>query len=240
LNILDDHSRLLVNSAAFPTLKAVDVVECFFAAADRYGLPAAFLTDNAAVFSGKSRRGQVPLEQELARLGIDVKHSTPYHPQTCGKVERLHQTLKRYLQKQPRAVSRAVLQAQLEAFRSHYNQHRPHRALAGQTPLVAFNARLKARPLPPPTPTHYRVRQDRIDAEGRVTLRYLGKLQHIAVGVRHRHRHVRLLVAGAEVRIVTTDGELLRQLTIDPNRTYQGLGGRWPVHNDVRQESGMS
>src|SRR3989442_10325322 len=91
LNIEDDHSRLFVHSSAFHTLKAGEVVEAFFAAADSHGLPASFLTDNAAVFSGGSRRGKVPLELELERLGIEVKHSTPYHPQTCGKVERLHQ-----------------------------------------------------------------------------------------------------------------------------------------------------
>ena len=97
LNLLNDHSRLLLNSTAFPTLKAADVVQAFFSTSDSYGLPASFLSDNAAVFSGRSRRGL-----ELERLGIEVKHSTPYHPQTCGKVERLHQTLKRYLRQQPR------------------------------------------------------------------------------------------------------------------------------------------
>ena len=94
-----------------------------------------------------------------------------------------------------------------------------------------FNTRLKARPTQPPAPTHYRVRQDRIDATGKVTLRYLSKLRHIPVGAAHRNRKVLLLVAGDEVRIVTTDGTLLRQLTLDPSRSYQPLGGRCPVHN---------
>jgi len=86
LNLLDDHSRLFLGSTAFQTVKAADVVEAFFAASDSYGLPASFLSDNAAVFSGRSRRGKVALELELEALGIEVKHSTPYHPQTCGKV----------------------------------------------------------------------------------------------------------------------------------------------------------
>jgi transposase InsO family protein len=240
LNLLDDHSRLLLNSTAFKTVKGLDVVDCFYSAADLYGLPAAFLTDNAAVFSGRSRRGRVPLELELDMHGIEVKHSTPNHPQTCGKVERLHQTLKRYLRMQAPAQSLGHLQLQLDAFRARYNQHRPHRALAGQTPLVAFSARLKARPDPANSPTHYRVRQDSIDSNGSVTLRYLGRLRHIRVGAKHRNRQVRLLVAGAEVRIVTTDGDLLRLLQLDPDRVYFGLGGRWPVHNVVKQQSGMS
>lgn len=240
LNMLDDHSRLFLNSTPFPTVKAADVVQAFGAASDSYGLPAAFLTDNAAVFSGRSRRGKVALELELERLGIDVRHSTPYHPQTCGKVERLHQTLKRYLHKQPPAQSIAHLQLQVDSFREYYNFHRPHRALGKRTPFVAFNARLKAKPNPAQTPTHYRVRQDRIDATGKVTLRYLGRLRHIPVGWVHSNRKVHLLVAGADVRIVTTDGILLRALTLDPNRSYQPLGGRWPVHNVLRQASTMS
>jgi transposase InsO family protein len=241
LNLLDDHSRLLVNSTVYHTLKGLDAVHAFFAASDRYGLPASFLSDNAAVFSGRSRRGKAPLEAELVELGVEVKHSTPYHPQTCGKVERFHQTLKRYLAKQPPANSLAELQLQLDSFRDYYNQRRPHRALAGRTPRDAFNARLKARPEPPSSSPHYRVRRDRIDTDGKVTLRYLGRLRHIQVGARHRNRKVHLLVAGAEVRIVTTDGELLRALTLDPARDYQGLGtGRWPVHNVLQQASTMS
>ena len=240
LNLLDDHSRLLLQSTAFPTVRAANVVQVFFSAADGYGLPASFLSDNAAVFSGRSRRGKVALELELEALGIEVKHSSAYHPQTCGKVERLHQTLKRYLRKQTPARSLAHLQSQLNSFREYYNQQRPHRALGRRTPLVAFNARLKARPARPQAPTQYRVRRDRIDATGKVTLRYLSKLRHIPVGAAHRNRKVLLLVAGADVRIVTTDGTLLRQLTLDPSRSYQPLGGRWPVHNVLRQASTMS
>ncbi len=240
LNLLDDHSRLCLSSTAFPTLKAQDVVHTFFSAPEQYDLPASFLSDNAAVFSGRSRRGKVALELELEERGIEVKHSTPYHPQTCGKVERFHQTLKRYLARQQPAASLALLQLQLDTFREHYNQRRPHRALGRRTPLVAYNARLKARPQLPEKAVHYRVRKDQLDDTGKVTLRYLSKLRHIPVGRLHARRKVLLFVAGADVRIVTTDGTLLRQLTLDPSRSYQPLGGRWPVHNVLRQESGMS
>lgn len=152
----------------------------------------------------------------------------------------MHQTLKRYLRQQLPAQSLAHLQLQLDNFRSHYNQRRPHRALGGRTPLVAFNARVKATPKLPTYPTHYRVRHDQIDTHGSVTLRYLGRLRHIRVGVQHRHRKVLLLVVGDDVRIVTTDGVLIRHLKLDPDRVYFGLGGRWPVHNVLQQESGMS
>jgi transposase InsO family protein len=94
LNVLDDHSRLLVGSDALSRFKAADVLRSFLAAGACYGLPEALLTDNGAVFTANSRRGKVLLESELEGLGVEGKHSTPYHPQTCGKVERLHQTLK--------------------------------------------------------------------------------------------------------------------------------------------------
>jgi transposase InsO family protein len=221
LNLLDDHSRFCLASVAFPTIKAPDVLLTFYLAAESYGYPAKFLTDNAAVFSGAPRRGRVALESELDRLGIESKHSSPYHPQTCGKVERFHQTLKRYLARQAPAESLAHLQLQLDAFHLYYNQQRPHRSVDGRTPLQAFEARLKARPALATPPVQYRVRRDRLDADGRVTIRYLGRLRHIHVSYRRRRRPVTLLVAGPEVRILAEDGSLLRELTLDPTRDYQ-------------------
>jgi transposase InsO family protein len=100
LNMLDDHSRLFLASRAFPTVKAADVVDVFRMAIALHGAPASLLTDNGAVFSATPRGGKVLLQIELERLGIEAKNSRPYHPQTCGKVERLHQTLKRYLANQ--------------------------------------------------------------------------------------------------------------------------------------------
>ena len=223
LNMIDDHSRLLVASVAFRTVKAADVVTVFHAAARAHGYPAAFLSDNAAVFSGSSRNGTVLFESELARLGIRCTHATPYHPQTCGKVERLHQTLKRFLAKQAAPESLGHLQLQLDAFTADYNQHRPHRALDGRTPLVAFTARLKARPTAAPAAVAFRVRHDRVDTNGTITLRYQSRLRHIAVGRVHKYESVRLLIAGDHVRVIRDDGSLIRELTIDPGRDYQSL-----------------
>ncbi|HKW71700.1 MAG TPA: IS481 family transposase [Candidatus Dormibacteraeota bacterium] len=240
LNMIDDHSRLVLASVALTSLKAGDAHEIFIAATESHGLPASLLCDNAAVFSGKSRRGKVVLEAELERLGIRCIHSTPYHPQTCGKVERFHQTLKRFLVRQVAADSLPLLQLQLDNFRCYYNQQRPHRALAGSTPLVAFNARVKAKPEPVEPPTHFRVRRDKVDRFGRVTLRYLGQLHHIGVGLAYKNRPIRLLVAGDHVRVVTEEGSLLRELVIDPSRDYQPLGGRTLFRHVVRQASAMS
>jgi transposase InsO family protein len=220
LNMLDDHSRFCVSSVALRTVKAADVLEAFYLAADSYGYPAKFLSDNAAVFSGTPRQGRVALESELDRLGIESRHSSPYHPQTCGKVERFHQTLKRYLQRQAPAESLAHLQLQLDAFRLYYNQQRPHRSVDGRTPFQAFHARLKARPSAP-SPIQYRVRRDKLDAGGRVTIRYLGRLRHLYVSYKHRRQPVTLLVAGPHVQVIAEDGSVLRQLSLDAGRNYQ-------------------
>jgi len=169
---------------------------------------------------------------------------TPYHPQTCGKVERFHQTLKRSLARQAPARSLAELRLQLDTFRAYYNQHRPHRALGSRTPLVAFHARLKAHPVGATPEAHFRVRHDRVDKVGSVTLRYLSRLRHISVGRAHSGKLVHLLVANRVVRVITDDGSLLRELTLDPSRDYQPRGvppGPQPrVHDVLRHVSAMS
>ncbi|MGH2473180.1 MAG: IS481 family transposase [Candidatus Limnocylindria bacterium] len=221
LNVLDDHSRLLVAATAFRTVKAADAVAVFHQAAARAGYPTALLSDNAAVFSGSSRQGKVLLESELERLGIRATHAAPYHPQTCGKVERFHQTQKKWLRAQPAAATLAELESQLDRQRLHYNLHRPHRAIGRRTPAEVFEAKVKAGPGSAPAPAHYRVRYDTVDRHGKVTLRYDSRLHHIGLGRAHRGKSIVLFVADRLVRIVTVDGELLRELVIDPTRDYQ-------------------
>ncbi|MEO6350431.1 MAG: IS481 family transposase [Candidatus Limnocylindrales bacterium] len=221
LNLVDDHSRLCLGAVPLRTVKGADPVTLFHQAAGRCGYPAALLSDNAAVFSGGSRGGKVLLEAELERLGIRASHARPYHPQTCGKVERFNQTEKRWLRAQPAAATLAELQAQLDRFRMHYNNHRPHRALGRRVPQEVFDAKVKAGPGAAASPVHYRVRHDQVDDHGVVTLRYDSKLRHIGLGARHRGKAIVLLVADRSVRVVTEDGELLRELVLDPSRDYQ-------------------
>ena len=100
LDFIDDHSRLIVAAKVLRVTKAADVVDTFKEAAETWGYPASVLTDNGAIFNGGPRKGVTVFEALLKDLGIVTKHSRPYHPQTCGKIERFHQTLKRYLDKQ--------------------------------------------------------------------------------------------------------------------------------------------
>jgi transposase InsO family protein len=223
LNMIDDHSRLFLASQAFSTVKARDVVDVFHKTAELHGLPACLLSDNGAVFTATPRKGKVLLQTELERLGIASKNSRPYHPQTCGKVERLHQTLKRYLDAQEPAETLGELQGQLDRFVHYYNDIRPHRALDGRTPLQAYSARIKAKPAAVKPGTHFRVREDKVDAHGKVSLRYMSKLHHIGLGRAHKGRQVKLLIADQSIRVITPDGELIRELTLNPNRDYQPL-----------------
>ena len=225
LNIVDDHSRLLVGSTARTIFKAADIVTDLHAAITRYGRPERLLTDNAKVFTGYYRgRGWVALERQMAALGIGLRHSKPYHPRTCGKVERLHQTLKKWLTRQPRADSIAALQTQLDTFTAYYNHQRPHRGINRRTPATAYAARPKA------TPTrqgilideHFRVRRDRIDRDGKLTLRHNSRLHHLGVGRRHAGTRVLMLIHDLNIRVLDEDtGELISALTLDPGRDYQ-------------------
>jgi hypothetical protein len=181
------------------------------------------LSDNGAVFTGRSRgQGRVVLEVTLHRRGIRLRHSRPYHPQTCGKVERFHQTLKKWLTTRSRARTLGQLQAQLDTFRGDDNTQRPHRALGRRTPIQADQARPKAVPTGLPLDdTQYRVRHDKLDPSGVFTLRHNSRLHHIGVGRRHAGTDILVLVHQLHVRVLTHDGELLRELQLDPSKDYQ-------------------
>jgi len=226
LNVLDDHSRFLVASCARVVFKAADVVEAFHEATACHGLPASLLTDNGAVFTAAPRGGgRCAIELECDRAGVRLHHSSPYHPQTCGKVERFHQTLKKALRARAAPRTLGELQGELHRFRAYYNEVRPHRAIGRHTPAEAYAARPKAVPSGAQVPAHFRVRRDRIDSGGAVTLRHDSKLHHIKVGRAHAGTRVLMLVAGLDVRIVSEDGELIRELVLDPSRLYQAMGG---------------
>jgi transposase InsO family protein len=224
LNIIDDHSRLCIASRAFVNARSPDVVRTLHRAAERWGYPEAWLSDNGAIFTASARGGIGAMESELLALGIRSKHSRPYHPQTCGKVERFHQTLKKFLAKQDPPSTKKQLQVQLDHFAAYYNDVRPHRALARRTPAEAFAARAKAYPCGPRIDCNgYRVRHDRVSKAGNVTVRYRGRLHHIGVGAAYKGWRIVLLVAGREVRIISLDGDPMRRLILDPTKDYQPM-----------------
>ena len=168
----------------------------------------------------------------LATLGIAQKNGSPGHPQTQGKIERFHQTLKRWLAARAPATTVAELQEQLDDFRAHYNERRPHRALGRITPAEAYGARPKAMPSGNGAPAHFRVRYDRIDAKGKVSFRRAGKMHHLGIGSAHARKRVMALAEEKKVSVVDlATGEVLSTHEIDPGRTYwrnqDREPGRW-------------
>ena len=226
LNILDDHSRVALASLARPTITGPDVLDTFLATFTRWGTPAAVLTDHGAIFTATPRRGgRSALQVTLGELGINYINSRPYHPQTCGKVERFHQTLKKRLTALPAAQTITELQTQLDDFAAYYNTIRPHRALQRHTPIQAFTNRPKAFPTSYRIPPHYRVRHDRIDAAGVVTIRYNSRLHHIGLSKHLRGTHVIVLIDDLNIRVLDHhSGQLIRKLVLDPTRDYQPRG----------------
>lgn len=126
------------------------MVATISASSEAQGWPTATLTDNAAVYTSRFTGGRNSFEYLLAYLGIRQKNGSAGHPQTQGKIERFHQTLKRWLGRQPAAADLVWLQAQLDAFRLDYNERRPHRAIgritrSGATPRSTISARPSSR-----------------------------------------------------------------------------------------------
>jgi hypothetical protein len=171
------------------------------------------------------------------------KNSRPNHPTTCGKVERFQQTMKKWLLAQPvQPATITGLQTLLDAFVRAYNHDRPHRSLPHRaTPAAAFAARPKATPgTSRARNTHDRVRHDKIDKAGCVTLRVSGRLHHICVGRTLTGTDVLLLVQDLHIRVIpAATGELLRDLILDPRssildpRSSQGL----PAHRSPTRPS---
>jgi transposase InsO family protein len=230
LTWLDDHSRYALSVTAHPRVTGPIVLTAFRAAAARYGTPASTLTDNGMVFTTRlsgGKGGRNGLEAELRRRGVKQKNGKPNHPQTQGKVERFQQTLKKWLRAQPaQPATTSQLQALLDTFTGIYNHQRPHRSLPHRaTPATAYAARPKAAPGNRAADTHDRVRTDRVNANGAVTIRTGGRLYHIGIGRTHARTRILLLIQDLNIRIINAaTGELLRELTIDPTRNYQRTG----------------
>ena len=231
LSWLDDHSRYALSVTAWSAVTGPIVVESFRAAVTAYGIPASTLTDNGMVFTTRfsgGKGGRNGFEHELRRLHVAQKNSRPNHPTTCGKVERFQQSMKKWLRAQPdQPATIGDLQTLIDHFVELYNQHRPHRSLPHRaTPATTYTALPKALPASSrDTDTHTRIRHDRIDDTGVVTLRVAGKLRHIGIGRTHARTHIIMLINDLHVRVVNAaTGELLRELTIDLTRDYQPTG----------------
>ncbi len=231
VNVLDDHSRYLLASVAGPAATGDLAWDTFEIAASRYGLPRQVLSDNGLIFTGRLHGTEVAFEVSLKDLGIELINSAPYHPQTLGKLERFHRTLKEWLEDEGPAETLEHLQELLDGFRFHYNRGRPHQGIDDATPAERYGIAPidpDAIRLPDPDgmteptyPPDAYVRK--VGATGNIGWR--GKLVH--VGSRYAAAHVRVVEVDQLVHIYHGDA-LIRALTIDPDRYYQPKGGRQP------------
>lgn len=224
LDFLDDHSRFLLNIRAAAAFTGPMVVTVMTELINRYGPPMSTLTDNGLVFTTRLARfkgARGGFEKLLAAHGITQKNGRPGHPQTQGKIERFHQTLKRFLAARPLPDTIEDLQTLLTQFQTWYNTARPHRSIGRRTPEQAYTALPKATPTGPAR-SEWRSRTDKVDNNGKVTVRYAGKLRHLGIGAAHAGTPVLLLIHDRDV--TTSDantGEIIAEHTIDPGRDYQ-------------------
>lgn len=139
--LIDDHSRFAVASHVAWAETADAAITVVDKAINAHGVPQRLLSDNGVALN-PSRRGQVgQLVAHVSALGVEAITGKPYKPTTQGKNERFHQTLFRYLDKQPLAGTLADLQAQVDQFDRIYNTERPHQGLPGRsTPQAAWDA----------------------------------------------------------------------------------------------------
>jgi transposase InsO family protein len=232
LSWIDDCSRFALSVTAHAPVTGPVVSATFRDTVAEHGIPASTLTDNGMVFTTRlagGKGGRNALERQLRDLGVRQINSTPGHPTTCGKVERFQQTLKKWLRAQPvQPATVEQLQARLDAFARTYNHRRPHRSLPHRaTPATIYTTRPKAAPPQGSraTDTHDRVRRDRVDKAGKITLRHGGTLYSIGIGRTHARTRVIVLAQDLQIRIIdAATGELLRELTLDPSKRYQGTG----------------
>lgn len=244
LQVIDDHSRLIIASRAVPAETALAAVEVMRVAIAAHGTPVHVLSDNGLAFN-QSRRGKTcKLQTYLGSLGVNMIAAAPNHPQTCGKNERAHLTLQRWLAARPRPATLTDLQALLERFDHLYNTTRPHQGLPGlMTPATAYAATPKApAPLPPAPPSapprtpRARVRTNTVNDRGYLRFDHLT----IGIGTAHSAQTFHALIDPDKVTLFDPNGSHYRDITLEPGRTYYGSGKPRGGRRQPRLPSTMS
>jgi transposase InsO family protein len=226
IDVVDDHSRYLLAAIAAEGPTGEAAWDCFEEAASRYGLPRQVLSDNGLCFTGRLHGVIVEFERSLKELDVELINSAPYHPQTLGKLERFHRTLKEWLTDEGPADDLPHLQEILDGFRFHYNRERPHQGIGNLTPAERYIAPIPivdgrvmsigfdqhGEPIYPPKAI---VRS--VSEAGKLT--YANK--QIQVGRRFAGTRCRIVADDTLVHIYWGE-EDIRSFTFDPNNRYQG------------------
>jgi transposase InsO family protein len=216
--VKDDCSRTQVANLGWTSEDTMGAWECLARGIDDFGKPRLLLSDNSLAFTGKLHNRIVLVEKNLMALGIKPITSRPHHPQTCGKNERGHQTLRQWLAARPTAATLEELQALLNRYQQEYN-NRPHQGLdPNQTPLerriaATRHTPIQVRPEQPTLVRHCTVKpRGFINWEGR----------RIAVG-RELASRILVVFATGDHLLIFYRHHLVRDLMLDRSRRYQGL-----------------
>jgi putative transposase len=219
--VLDDCTRLLAACQAAAAETAAGAVAAIRAAAQACGAPGIVLCDNGAAFTGGPRArgaGAGAFSRAVTALGARLIHSSPYHPQTCGKVERHHQTLKRWLATQPAPATTGELQALLDAYRDYYNTRRHHTAVK-TTPRRAWDtASAHGGPGQLPRQDDATIHALTVSATGTVNL---GGLR-ISIGRDQAGQHITIIRDHDRATAYTPSGQPIGHLRLDHAKRYQG------------------
>jgi transposase InsO family protein len=214
---LDDHSRVVTGlDACLGEGSAALVWSVMVNAIGMWGIPIRSLTDNGLCYSGARRGTEVPFEANLRALGCQPICSSPYHPQTCGKIERLWQTMKKWLDAHGPFSTIADLRTALVEFQRYYNDRRPHASLHGATPAASFAATTPARPADRPLPAPLSTYHGTVTTMGCIKV---GPFV-VNVGRQWQTHQVTCLKDGDHIAIFSGT-RLVRALDVDPTRRYQ-------------------
>ncbi len=216
LQIIDDCSRFDLALRAAASENAADVWAAVLWASSRHGLPARFLSDNGTAFSGARRGWTSRLEENLRALGVDPITSSVGHPQTCGKDERAHATVLKWLRKRPPADDLDQLQALLDAYRDRYNHRRRKTHLAGLTPAERYALGPPDGPGTQLHPWPVTIRTATVSTSG-----CIGIDQHL-LGIGRRHAGATVVLVRQDRQIaVFNDNQLIAEFTLTGDRGYQ-------------------
>ena len=223
-DVLDDCTRLLVACHAAPAETAQAAIAAITTAITAHGAPALGLADNGAAFTSRLRHphtGPSQFARTVHQHGTRLIHSSPYHPQTCGKVERHHQTLHQWLATHPTPATRAQLQHLLDTYRTHYNTRRAHSALPHRiTPHHAWTtAAHHGGPSNLPIQTDATVHHSRVTTNGTIAI---GN-HRVGVGSAHRGTTLTAIRDSDHLTVYTPDGQPLGHAHLDPDTTYTPL-----------------
>jgi transposase InsO family protein len=220
-DVIDDCTRTLVACHAALAETTPAAIAAILKAFEEYGAPALVLSDNGSAFTGGFGAPDVigSFTRTLHARGVQPINSSPYHPQTCGKVERHHQTLKKWLATQPPPRSIEDLQWLVDIYRAYYNTERGHSALPRRcTPQQAWHAAPSlGGPANAPIQTDATVHKCKVAANGSITV---GHRQTTNVGKAWAGTTLVAIRDTNHVTIYNPDGRPIAHGNLDPNRRY--------------------